>query len=509
MTTIGTMLRRAAERYQYKPAAVCGRESRSFFEIDQVSDRVAALLQANGIGPGARVAIVRGNGIRFIEDEFGILKAGAAEVPVNPRLGTHEMVQLLQSADPVAVVIGDEFCDRAGHFEVLPSVRLLISGDEERDRLLSDVSATPTVDLSSPQSLLWRLHYTSGTTGTPKAVELTHRNFRLSVWSYLLAVRGIRPVDVFLDPCPLGTSGGWGLWPHYLSGATSVIMPRFDPGEFVELAEMHGVTTTLMVPTMINDVLDVLDTPDPLRSLQTVMYTAAPISLKLLEDALERFGPIFVQAYAMSETMTALAVLPKEDHEPGEVDRRRSAGRPSMDVEVKIVDPNDCELPLGEIGRVVLRTDAVMQGYWRDPEQTAKSLREGWLFSGDAGRLTDDGYLYILDRLDDVIISGGFNVYPLEVEDVIIRHPGIAEAAVIGMPDDRLGEIVTAVVRGRPGSEFTPQDIIAHCRDKLAGYKRPKRVEIVSEALPRNAAGKVLRRELRNSSRESQSASRS
>jgi acyl-CoA synthetase (AMP-forming)/AMP-acid ligase II len=274
------------------------------------------------------------------------------------------------------------------------------------------------------------------------------------------------------------------------------LLARFDAGDFVEAALREKATNTLLVPTMIYDLVDAIGGGADRPMFQTILYAAASIAPARLATALETLGPVFVQSYSMSETMTSLSVLSKADHVSTDPERLASAGLPMFDVELRLLDPEGNEVAGGQPGRLVAKTDAIMREYWRRPDLTRQTIRDGWLYSGDVGRFTDKGYLQIVDRLDDVLVTGGYNVYPREIEDVLMNHPAVIEACVIGVPDKRFGEAVKGVVRLRAGANVTEAELIKWCRT-LSGFKVPKTVDLVVDPLPRNPAGKILRRRVR------------
>lgn len=492
--TIGALIAQAARRFGDKPALVCEQGTRSYRELDTRSDRVAAMLAGLGVGPGERVALVRAAGLDFVEDEFGIYKSGAAEIAVNPRYTLHEQLSLLSVGRPAVVLVDEDARDRAEEFARLPSVRSVIVG-EDRDRAIADARATSRLDESGSGEWLWRLHFSSGTTGEPKAAALTQRAFLYSVQSYREAVGGIDPADVFIDPAPLVTAGGWALWANLLSGSTTVVLPRFRPEAFVEATLRHRGSTTLLVPTMISDLVRYGAHPIA-GQLRTVLYTASAISEPVLEDALEQLGPVFVQAYSMAETMSALTALSKSDHQVSDPRVRRSAGYPQWGVQLCIRDDEGREVDADQTGTITLRAPGMLREYWDRPDLTQTALRDGWLWSSDVGSLDESGRLHVLDRADDVVISSGFNVYPREVEDALVRHHAVREAAVVGQPDDRVGQIVTAVVV-LDDPTVADDELIDFAKTFLATYKVPKVIRRRDEPLPRNLAGKVARREIK------------
>ncbi|MDO8308901.1 MAG: AMP-binding protein [Actinomycetota bacterium] len=492
--SIGTILDRTARRFGDKPAIVCGGSSISFAELGVRSSKVAAWLYSIGVGPGHRVALIRDPGIEFVEDEFGIYKAGCAEVALNPRFTVHEKLRMLRFAEPTVVLIDERYRDLAQEVGMLPSVRAVVVG-EERERALASAGFVHEDESQAGDDLLWRLHFSSGSTGMPKAAALTHRNFIASIASYRAAVGGISSDEILLNAAPLVTAGGWALWTHVVAGCTCVLLPRFAAESYVDSVARHGATTSLLVPTMLSDLVTV-DVSPAAGLLRTVLYTASAISAPVLDAALEKFGPIFVQSYSMSETMSALSVLGRKDHLDPDPAIRKSAGFPAWEVDIRTVGDDGRPTEIGEPGRIVIRTESMMREYWREPDLTAETIRDGWLYSNDVGTLDERGRLFVLDRSDDVVITSGFNVYPREVEDVLARHPAVKDVAIVGRSEPRVGQIVIACVQLRDSS-VTDQQLIDFTREFLATYKVPREIHRHDSGLPRNPAGKILRRQLR------------
>jgi long-chain acyl-CoA synthetase len=315
----------------------------------------------------------------------------------------------------------------------------------------------------------------------------------------MLIERDIREGDVMVHVGPMSHATGTYVLPHYLKGGTNIIMTHFDPDDFLSTVEKERVTTVMMVPTMVIRLLSCDVKKYNLKSLRKIMYGAAPMPVARLKEAIQIFGNIFSQGYGLTEAPMTVATLKERDHfveGKEELTRRLSAaGRPYLTVDVKIVDDDGQELPAGEAGEIIIKSDHVMGGYWKDPEATQESIRQGWLFSGDVGKFDEKGFLYIVDRKKDMLISGGFNIYPKEVEDAIYKHPAVKEVAVIGIPDAEWGESVQAVVVLKEGMKATPADIIDTCKDHLASYKKPRSVEFIDE-LPKNPYGKIQKKVL-------------
>ena len=369
--------------------------------------------------------------------------------------------------------------------------------------MLDGQRVTPPDPTIEPDNLAW-LFYTSGTTGHPKGAMLTHRNLLTMAEQFLLCINPALPDDVLLHAAPITHGSGCSIFHHIAVGAASAFPATrsFDPPRIFEAIQRYRATTLFLVPTMINVLLA---SPDKARydlsSLHTIFYGGAPMYVEQLQSAVSAFGPIFVQLFGQGEAPMACTSLPKEEHlagdDPVKLKRLASAGRETTAVRVRVVDDEDREVPAGQMGEIVVRGDLVMKGYWRKPEATADTLRGGWLHTGDIGCLDSDGYLYITDRKKDMIISGGSNIYPREIEEVICRHPAVFEVAVIGIPDEKWGETVKALVVPREGMRATEAEIIEHCKRHMASYKKPQSVEFLP-ALPKNAYGKVLKRELRD-----------
>jgi acyl-CoA synthetase (AMP-forming)/AMP-acid ligase II len=504
---VGTFLTRAARQRPEVPAVRWGPTSLSYRQMADRALRLAAALGDRGVQRGDRIGILQQNRPELLETLFAGFLGGLVVVPINARLHPQEVGWILGHAGASALVHGEEFNDGLSGAELDERVlRVSIRptrGEEDYEGMIASAEPLPGPAEVDAGDLAW-LFYTSGTTGRPKGVMWSHRTVRLGAMSLLADVVDLRPEDVVLHAAPLTHGSGSVAVAAIARGATNVILDAasFDPAAMADLIELAGVTVVaFLAPTQIVRMVRELD-PDRLRgsSLRAICYGGGPMFTEDLEEAVRRFGPIWVQVFGQGESPMTITVLRAEDHRrflaTGDP-RLASAGVPRTDVEVRVADRDDRGLPPGEVGEIQVRGDIVMLGYWNDPLATEEALRGGWLHTGDLGAFDAFGYLSVLDRAKDMIVTGGQNVYPREVEDVILAHPGVSGAAVFGVPDDYWGEAVHAVVVPAPGAAPTERQIVEHCRSHLAGFKAPKTVEFVG-ALPTNAAGKVLKRELRD-----------
>jgi acyl-CoA synthetase (AMP-forming)/AMP-acid ligase II len=478
---IGDLIRRAGRQYGAAPALIDGVRVVTFAEFDALTDRLGHALLATGLEPGDRVAVLLPNGIDGVVVYYALAKSGLVRVPLNARETPHELAFKIDDSQARAFVGA---APPPGPVEiVLDDVAELIASGADGP---CDVRRDPDAPL--------RLAYTGGTTGKPKAVVLTTRSELAEVDNFLVdLLPNLRPDSVMLHAAPITHGSGAFFLPHLVKGAANVVVAKFSPGAFLEAAQKHRATTTFMVPTMIGMLLEDPATASSDLALERLCYGGAPIATTVLQRGIDVLGPVFTQLYGQAEAPLAITCLQPWEHTP---DRLTSAGKPYTFVEVDVRDREGNSVGTDEVGEILTRGPHTMQRYWRRPEATAETLdADGWLHTGDIGRWDAEGYLHLLDRRHDVIISGGFNVYPREVEDALLAHPAVVEAAVVGLPDEKWGERVTAAVVLR--SPADGEEIRAFCADRLAGFKRPKTVEIWAD-LPTSPVGKSLRREVRD-----------
>ena len=477
-----------------------GEREISYGELDERSNRLAQALLAAGAGAGSRIAYLDRTAPEVVELFFAASKIGAVTVPLNWRLAPPELVAVLADAGPPVLIAGESYAAVAEELALglSPPPELIVAGDDYERRLAAHDALDPGGRGESHDVVLQM--YTSGTTGLPKGVLTTHRNMaacaETSPWW------GFGSDSVSLTPVPMFHIGGigWaflGLW----NGATTVLVREFDAAAVLDILELQRVTNTVLVPTMLQLLAAVPGAAErDYSALRCIAYGASPITTPVLRAALRTFRAPLFGIYGLTETTGGITQLEPADHDPDGPRRHllQSAGRPFPWVALRIVDPmTGADLGPREVGEVWLRAPNVMAGYFNRPDETAVALTpDGWLRTGDGGYVDEEGYLFLTDRIKDMIVSGGENVYPVEVEEALSRHPDVEEATVIGVPDARWGEVVKALVVRRPGSSLTADEIVAFARGRLAGYKLPRSVDFV-EDLPRTPTGKVLKRELR------------
>jgi len=476
-------------------ALVCDGRRLTYRELSDRLERLHGALLGFGLAAGDRVAILSFNSIEFIELYCGVPMAGLVQVPLNFRWADPELAYALE--DSGARVL---FCDRdPGPLADLVE-RVVRIDDGEYEALLDGSTAVPFEPASVSEDDLAGLFYTGGTTGVSKGVMLTHRNLITNAWNTQV-IQPMTQADRYLIMAPMfHAAGSVGVLQAIFVGATQVIMPAFDPGAMLDLVETEGITQTLGVPAMVaGTVEEQLLRPRDVHTLAVYAHGGSPIALEVVRRGIQAFpGTQWLHLYGATETAPLVTGLPDEV-ELVDDERGRSAGRPCMASQVVIRHPDGTPTSVGEAGEVTIRGANVMVGYWNKPEQTAAALRDGWYWSGDVGRMDAAGYLFLLDRSKDMIISGGENVYCTEVEDALYTHPAVLEATVFGIPHERWGEAVHAVVVLRDGAppDLGADALIAHCRERIAGYKLPRSVEFRSDPLPKSGPGKVLKRELR------------
>ena len=504
---IGSLLTKTGRLHGNRLAIQYGEQQLTYAELTQRVGRLTRALQTLGVRPGDRVALVQRNGPALFETLFACFRAGAVAVPINVRLHPEEVAFICQDCEARVLVATGEYAPSAFQArKQIPELQLVgvesIAGALDYEKLLSAADQV-TIDAEvGPDDLAW-LFYTSGTTGKPKGAMLTHRNLLAMTMNYFADVYPLTPEDVVLHAAPLTHGSGLFGLPAIARGTTSVILhtPSFDPQTVFTLIQSMRVTTiAFLAPTQIKMLLNGPYQSYDLSSLRCIPYGGGPMYVEDMKQAVEAFGPVLLQIYGQGEAPMTISYLRREEHvthgDPVAEQHLASAGIPRTNVEVRIVDDDDHEVATGEIGEIVARGSVVMAGYWDRPDATAETLRGGWLHTGDIGTMDAQGYLYLLDRKKDMIISGGNNIYPREIEEVLLKHPAIYEVAVIGVPDPLWGESVKAIVALRPGTTVTEEEVHALCRQHLASYKKPRIVEFVPE-LPKSAYGKILKRELR------------
>jgi acyl-CoA synthetase (AMP-forming)/AMP-acid ligase II len=495
MSSLVDYLDKGASLGRDAPCLVEGHQTVSYGEVQDLSWSVAGALKASGVRPGDKVGILSANNARAFACVFGIARLGAVWCPINPRNETAENRALLELFDCDYLIYHSAFDAMVSQIPVRVSICL-----DRDDEFVEWLAQRDPVEQSDPPDDLAMLVGTGGTTGLPKGVMLTARNLEtmtaLTLMGYPFEGR-----PAYLALAPLTHAAGVLCFPVMALGGRIVVMPKPDLGAFLEHIERERITHTFLPPTLIYMLLgDARIRDTDLSSLQCFWYGAAPMSTARLTEALEVIGPVMAQLFGQSEAPMMVSMLPPSEHfdSGGNVATRRlaSAGRPSPLVTVAIMDEQGHVLPPGDRGEIVVRGSLVMAGYYKDPEATAQAWRFGWHHTGDVGYLDDEGYLFIVDRLKDMIITGGFNVYSAEVEQALMQHPAVRECAVIGLPDEKWGERVEAVVELTPGETVDGPELIAFVKERIGSVKAPKQIAVWDQ-LPRSRVGKVLKNDVR------------
>ncbi len=495
------MVRRGAERFATRTAVVFGDERLSFDEVNDAANRLASALLARGLVKGDQVALLLGNGLWSVPLDFACLKAGLVRVPLNARLSLLEHERMLVETGARWLIFGPELAEVAASLGA--SVPGLVglglgSASDRGDDLLADAASAdardPMVELSPDDPML--VLYTSGTTGTLKAAVHTQGSYAAIAANILTNLVSPGRDSVMLHAASLIHASGTFVLPYWLRGATTAILERFEPTEFFNAIARHRVTEVNLVPTMLAMLFasGAAQGAD-VSSLRTVIYGASPMPRPVLERAIDEWGPIFAQYYGQTEAPLCISVLDRDDHRDPSL--WGSCGHPSVEADVRLVTEDGRVAGVGEIGELQVRAPFVMAGYFRADELNAATWDDGWLRTRDMARRDERGYLYLVDRRSDMIVTGGYNVYPREVEDVLLTHAAVAECAVVAAPDPTWVEAVVAYVVFGPGQSASEDELRAFVRERLAGYKVPKRVTVLAE-IPKSAVGKVLRRALRD-----------
>lgn len=508
---LSMLLTKVARLFPERPALIHGEKNLAYRQFNARANRLANALMRLGLRQGDNVAILQYNYPETFESLFGCFKAGLGTVPINFRLHPKEFAFIIDHSDAKTVILSQEFTESIQQMrDRIPKVRHLIALSDATGDMLDYEALIAAeddwfVDVPvDPDDLAW-LFYTSGTTGMPKGAMLTHRNLLAMTMNFYADIcPGFGPDDAVLHAAPLSHGSGLYGLPNIGKGAANVILESksFDPELVFKTIERYRVTNMFAAPTMVKMMIDhpAMDRYDH-SSLRSLIYGGAPMLVEDMKKAIRKLGPCMVQLFGQGEAPMTITYLPHRDHvvcaDTEHEKRLASAGFARTDVEVKIFDDDDRELPAGQIGEIVTRSDLAMKGYWKNPKATQSTLRNGWLHTGDVGYMDEEGYLFIMDRSKDMIISGGENIYPREVEEVLIRHPAVREVCVIGVPDERWGEAIKAVVALEVDQTASAEELIDFCKDNIASYKKPKSVDFIDE-LPKNNYGKVLKKDLRS-----------
>ena len=503
---VGAIVRYHAKNQPDAVSLVLGDRTLTWAQLLSRSAQVAQGLKRAGVKAQDRVAFLDKNGIEHFEVFYGCALLNAVSVDVNWRLAAPEVSFIVNDSQAEVLIVGQEFVPVldaiVGELDRVKTI-IVIGGHSNHDDYERWVNAQTATDPKAPtksSDVAFQL-YSSGTTGRPKGVMLTNDNyFALLPAAQKIWLMSEKTVNLVAMPLFHIGGGGWATAAQYC-GASSIIMRDVNPAEMLTWIEKYRITHAFMVPALLQFALAMPNiTTEDFSSLELIVYGASPISEAVLEGAIKAFKCPFMQVYGLTETTGVVTVLGPEDHDLSSANkgRLRSCGKPFTGIELRIVDSDTGkDMPIGEVGEIWIRSRQVMKGYWNMPEETAKSIVKGrWFRSGDAGYFDKDGYVYIFDRVKDMIVSGGENVYPAEVENALMAHPAIADVAVIGVPDEKWGEVPMALVVRKPDTQVTESEILTFARERLAGFKTPKSVGWV-DALPRNPSGKILKKDLR------------
>lgn len=493
MPTLRSLHVGALDRFRDRPAITFAGHVTSYAELVDAANRLAHALVAAGVSPGTPVAIMMANRAEWVVADQAVIRAGGAKVPVNDMLSGREIEYVLRDSG-AAVALADEKLAPVARAAGVP---LVIEVGPEWEAALTGAPAGGPPDVEVGDDDVALIMYTGGTTGRQKGVVHTQRGLAVNLLAHIVEM-GLADDERLLITAPLPHSAGFLTQAGLVKGAHHLLEAGFDADTVLDRIDRDRATFLFMVPTMIYRVLDAAERRDvDLSSLRTVLYGAAPITRERLEQGLRRLGPVFMQLYGQTEAPNFLTRLTREEHDPAHPDRLGSCGRPATMVEIAVLDDDGEPVPPGAVGEVCARAPYVMAGYHGLPEKTAETLRGGWLHTGDIGRVDADGYLHLLDRANDMIITGGLNVYSTEVENVLAGCPGVGQVAVVGIAHPDWGEAVVAfVVPAGPADGFDETVAVAHCRAELGGYKRPKAYRVL-DALPVTAFGKVDKKALR------------
>ena len=505
---VGRLVSRSMRRYRDRIALDGPEGQLTYGESGARIMQLARALRSLGLETGERVLDLQSNQNTYIETDLGISTAGLCRVALNYRLHPTDWVRIATDCTPRALILDAKFWDDAASVRELVEHVIVINGDANGAipyaQFLARQSTEPLLLSVDPDALV-SLNYSSGTTGRPKGAIRTHRNRMASLHNIITDFLGKVP-DVrstWVHAGPVTHTSGLFVLPYYTFGARQIVQSKFDPEDLVDAFENRGGTATALVPTMVARLLAMPDiSRERMSNLEILGYAGAPMPPEQIKQCFERITPNMSQYYGLVEAIPPVTVLGPEDHARGilgEADLLNSAGIPCNGVEVRIVDESGADVPVGEIGEVITRGDHIMRGYYGaagSDDTVTKAVRDGWLYTGDLGRMDLDERLYLVDRKGDMIISGGYNIYPREIEDVIAEVPGVHEVAVVGVEDPEWGQHVTALLTLLPGASVTEEAVLEHCRARMASYKKPKDVRIVDE-FPLNSTGKIVKKVLR------------
>ncbi len=502
-------LKQALTQDPHGIATICGERQRRWSEVADRVPRLAGALQALGVQAGDFVAVLAMNSDRYVELFYAIPWAGGAFAPMNVRWSAKENAYALEDCQATVLLVDDDFIAQGHALKAqFPRLKALIHiGDKPTPDGMLGYEAliettAPVADANRHRDDVYAVFYTGGTTGDPKGVVFTHQALCQASVAYLAMLPDTEDLSFAYVGGFFHFSAANAALYITLAGGTHVVLPKFEPVRMMDAIARHKVSNAVMVPTMITMMLNHKDFAQyDLSSLKTLVYGGSPIAQELLAEAAAKLPTWrFFQIYGMTETGGYASLLRWRDHvfDGPTAHRIRSCGQPAPGVEIRIVDPEGIEVPRGELGEITMRSDYLMQGYLGKPEQTAAALRDGWMFSGDAGRMDADGYLYVADRVKDMIVTGGENVFSIEVERALASHPSVLQVAVIGIPSAEWGEAVHAVVVTREGANVTEAELIAHCKGLIGGYKCPKSIGFRDQPLPVGPAGKVQKNVLRD-----------
>ena len=503
---LGDIPRRNSKRFPGKKALVFENVSLTWSEVNARVNGLANAFLARGLKKGDLVGILMQNSHHYLETYWALAKTGIIAVPLSYRLSVIELEQLVRSVGIKALVTSLDCVGQVNDLRTNNVTLDLIIGIgkvpgymEDYEVLISGYSQDePAADVDENDT--FAIFFTSGTTGLPKGAMVSHKNLESNVFNQVYADRS-EPRDINLVATPLYHMGAVFMANTYTYlGCTNYILKHFDAQAAMETIQREVVTVCLLIPTMLNMILNHSSfTEYNLQSLRLIFYGGGPMPLAVLKKAIESIGCGFTQGYGLTETLEATFLI-SEDHVSGGTEKQKkrlqSAGREALSAEVRVIDYDGRDLPIGQVGEILIKSRSVINGYWKMPELNADVIRDGWFYTGDLGYFDEDRYLFIVDRKKDMVISGGVNIYPKEIEEVIYSHPAVLEVAVIGVPDELWGESLKAMVVLKQGYQVGEEDIIDYCKERLTSYKKPKSVKFLN-SLPKNPSGKILKRELR------------